>query len=98
MYLQSILLLSLTENRQAAQLAAIFTSGVMLFEKVLFLVMTGLLSVLKLQVFFINCGKICHFEPFLKDFIYLILERGTEGEKHQCVVALHTPPYWGPGL
>ena len=31
-----------------------------------------------------------------KDFIYLLLERGEErekeGEKHQCVVASHTPP------
>ena len=31
----------------------------------------------------------------LKDFIYLFLERGMEGkkeeEKHQCVVASHTP-------
>ena len=32
---------------------------------------------------------------FFKDFIYLFLERGKggrEGEKHQCVVASHTPP------
>ena len=34
---------------------------------------------------------------FLKDFIYLFLERGgregeREGEKHQCVVASHVPP------
>ena len=31
---------------------------------------------------------------FLKDFIYLFLERGEgerEGEKHQCVVASHAP-------
>ena len=32
---------------------------------------------------------------FFKDFIYLFLERGREGEregeKHQCVVATHTP-------
>ena len=32
---------------------------------------------------------------FLKDFIYLFLERGRkgerEGEKHQCVVASHVP-------
>ena len=31
----------------------------------------------------------------LKDFIYLFLERGREGErreKHQCVVVSHTPP------
>ena len=38
-----------------------------------------------------------HFVFFsLKDFIYLCLERGREGEregeKHQCVVASHTPP------
>ena len=33
---------------------------------------------------------------FFKDFIYLFLERGREGEreveKHQCAVAPHTPP------
>ena len=33
---------------------------------------------------------------FVKDFIYLFLERGREGqregEKHQSVVASHTPP------
>ena len=36
---------------------------------------------------------------FFKDFIYLFLERGREGEregeKHQCVVASHTPPTGG---
>ena len=39
---------------------------------------------------------------FLKDFIYLFRERGREGEregeKHQCVVAFHMAPHWGPGL
>ena len=29
---------------------------------------------------------------FLKDFIYLFLERGREREKHQCVVASHVAP------
>ena len=29
---------------------------------------------------------------FFKDFIYLFLERGKEGEKHPCVVASHAPP------
>ena len=33
--------------------------------------------------------------PFFKDFIYLLFERGKEGEregeKHQCVVASHLP-------
>ena len=29
---------------------------------------------------------------FFKDFIYLFLERGREGEKHQCVVATRVPP------
>ena len=33
---------------------------------------------------------------FFKDFIYLLLESGRdgerEGEKHQCVVASHAPP------
>ena len=36
------------------------------------------------------------FDYFLIDFIYLFLERGEgrekETEKHQCVVASHTPP------
>ena len=35
-------------------------------------------------------------EKNFKDFIYLFLERGREGEregeKHQCVVASHVPP------
>ena len=35
------------------------------------------------------------FLYFLKDFIYLFLERGREGEregeKHQCVLASHVP-------
>ena len=38
-----------------------------------------------------NKTLILIFFPFFKDFIYLILERGIEGEregeKHQCVVA-----------
>ena len=37
-----------------------------------------------------------HFYNFLKIFIYLFLEREEgkekEREKHQCVVASHTPP------
>ena len=37
-----------------------------------------------------------HFTFFFKDFIYLFLERGqegeTEGEKHQCVGASGPPP------
>ena len=46
---------------------------------------------------------------FLKDFIYLFLERGERREEeretdikareeYQCVVASHTPVNWGPGL
>ena len=39
----------------------------------------------------------CYFLKIIfKDFIYLFLERGREGEregeKHQCVVASHVPP------
>ena len=34
---------------------------------------------------------------FFKYFIYLFVEKGErrekEGEKHECVVASHTPPY-----
>ena len=42
------------------------------------------------------------FLLFLKKFYLLIVrERGKEGErkgeKHQCVVASHAPPYWGLG-
>ena len=39
--------------------------------------------------------KAVFFKPFFKkDFIYLFLERGKEGEteKHQCVVASYVPP------
>ena len=40
--------------------------------------------------------KAIHINSFLKDFTYLFLERGREGEreglKHQCVVAFYTPP------
>ena len=34
------------------------------------------------------------YNMHFKDFIYLFLERGKgrEKEKHQCVVASHTPP------
>ena len=38
---------------------------------------------------------ILFFGLFFKDFIYLFLEKGREGErgeKHQCVVASRTPP------
>ena len=43
---------------------------------------------------------------FFKEFIYLFLERGREGEregeKHQPVVASHVPPTgdlaWNPGM
>ena len=41
---------------------------------------------------------------FFKDvfiFLFIFRQRGRkrerEGEKHQCVVAFHAPPYWGPG-
>ena len=34
-----------------------------------------------------------HWGLFFKDFIYLFLERGKEGEKHQCVVTSQTPSY-----
>ena len=40
---------------------------------------------------------------FFKDFVLFIFrerrkEGEREGEKHQCVVASHVPPNWGPGL
>ena len=38
---------------------------------------------------------------FFKRFYLFFRERGRKGEregkKHQCVVASHAPPYWGPG-
>ena len=38
---------------------------------------------------------------FFKTLFIYFLEKGREsereGEKHQCVVASHMPPYWGPG-
>ena len=41
-----------------------------------------------------NCG--IYFLLFFKDFIYLLLLRGKEGERerenHQCVFASHAPP------
>ena len=43
----------------------------------------------------IELGPVYSSSLFFKDFIYLILERGREGErgqKHQCVVANRTPP------
>ena len=52
-------------------------------------------------VSFAHAVKGTHFKCTIrlgvfKDFIYLFLERGREGdregEKHQCVVAFHTPP------
>ena len=30
--------------------------------------------------------------------MYLVLERGRERGKDECVVASRAPPYWGPGL
>ena len=36
--------------------------------------------------------NISFFKEFFKNFIYLVLERGEENEKHQCVVASSTPP------
>ena len=52
-------------------------------------------------------GKFCilgenqhyYFILFLKDFIYLFLEKGKEGEgeKHHCVFFSCMPPHWGPG-
>ena len=41
---------------------------------------------------FISVTLFYFFIYFLKDFIYLFLERGREGEKHRCVVASLTPP------
>ena len=35
---------------------------------------------------------------FLRFYLFTFRERGRKGEKHQCVVACHTHPYWGPGL
>ena len=47
-----------------------------------------------------RCLRFCAQNTFvlffiLKGFLYLVLERkgGRKGEKHQCVVASHTP--WG---
>ena len=44
----------------------------------------------------LNRQVICPLPNFLKDFIYVILERGEgrekEGEKHQRVVASRAPP------
>ena len=43
----------------------------------------------------------CHMDNFLKDFIYLFLERGERRkrgrETSMCGFLSHAP-YWGPGL
>ena len=58
---------------------------------------------LEFQVLWQAGGDII-FGVFFKDFIYLFIFRewGGEGKrvekKHQCVVASHTPHYWGPSL
>ena len=45
---------------------------------------------------FLRPNASCPCPSFLKDFMYLFLERGKEGkregEQHQCVVASHTSP------
>ena len=45
---------------------------------------------------FVLLSKFHSLYLFFKDFIYLFLDRGREGdregEKHQCVVAFHAPP------
>ena len=39
---------------------------------------------------------------FKRFYLFILRERGRErereGEKHQCVVASHCTPHWGPGL
>ena len=41
------------------------------------------------------------FDPssffFFKSIIFREGKAGREGEKHQCVIASHTPPHWRPG-
>ena len=51
----------------------------------------------KIKTHAIICNHLYYkLSNFLKDFIYLFLERGREGEregeKHQCVVASQAPP------
>ena len=45
-------------------------------------------------------GALCLFVSLFEDLIYLLFkeEGRRDGEKHQCVVASHLPPCWGPGL
>ena len=50
-----------------------------------------------------SCTIFISTTSFCKDFIYLFLEKGREGErkseKPQCVVDSYVrAPYWGPGL
>ena len=33
---------------------------------------------------------------FLRFYLFIFRQKGREGEKHQCVVASHAPPHWGP--
>ena len=42
------------------------------------------------------------YVSFFFKILFIFRQRGREGEregeKHQCVVATHAPPNWGPGL
>ena len=60
------------------------------------------------KVLFESYGGLEGVECFVKEYegdflknLFIFRERGREGErageKHQRVVASHTPPYWGPG-
>ena len=75
------------------------TSSILLFSQVIFCCLIGENWQHSFNVPFLFCMS--EVEPlflFLKYFIYLFLERGEGREKHQSVVASHSPPHWGPGL
>ena len=62
---------------------------------------TDLSGITKIQVIFVFYSKIIlGLFIYFRDFIYLFLERGREGErkgeKHQCVVASRAPPTGDP--
>ena len=62
-------------------------------KKILYFKYTYVIVILIIWIFFLKIIS-CIF--YFLNFIYLFLERGREkereGQKHQCVVAFHTPP------
>ena len=76
-----------------------FPTGAVLFRYLKFVFHFIIKKIINHGWFYIKHGFVCLLRLiiiFLKDCIYLFLERGREGErkgqKHQCVVASRAPP------